>query len=103
MTGFFSAPELQTDGVDEAWSGVVDVDNACVNFLSKKFLSAFFQRAEVSFECPGLFNILRCCEERRERSLLVGVVCVLLVPCFSLRLIDEKRLCNQSESSYVCG
>ena len=31
-----SAPELQTDGVDVAWSGVVDVDNACVDFLLKK-------------------------------------------------------------------
>jgi len=33
---FFSAPELQMDGVDVAWSGVVDVDNACVDFLLKK-------------------------------------------------------------------
>ncbi len=33
---FFFAPELQADRVDVAWSGVVNVDNACVDFLSKK-------------------------------------------------------------------
>ena len=77
---FFSAPEFQMDGVDVAWSGVVDVDNACVDFLLKKILSALFQRAEVSFEHPGLFDIVRY-EREGERSLLVGVVWLCFDSC----------------------
>ena len=69
---FFSAPELQTDGFNVAWSGVVDVNNACVDFLSKKKLLASFQRAEVSFERPGLFDIVRYEREGERRLLVIG-------------------------------
>ena len=78
MTVFFFAPELQTDGVDVAWSGVADVDNACVDFLLKKILSASFQQAEVSFEHPGLSDIVRYEREGERRLLVLGWCDVVL-------------------------
>ena len=47
-------------------------------FSRKKFLSAWFQRAEVSFERPGLFDIVRYEREGGERRLLVVGRCGVL-------------------------
>ena len=37
----FFATEIQKDGVDVAWSGVVYVNNACVDFLLEKKSAGF--------------------------------------------------------------
>jgi len=90
---FFFNPELQTDGVDVAWSGVVDVDNACIDFLLKNNSVGFVPAGRGLLRASWTFDIVRY-----ERE------CVLICAMFSpRRLIDEKGPCNQSESSYVCG
>ena len=73
-------------------------------FSRNFFLSASFQRAEVSFERPGLFNIVRY-EKEGERRLFVGVVWLRFDSCrvfLQVRFIDEKRLCYQSQRALMC-
>ena len=91
---FFSAPELQTDGVDVAWSGVVDVDNACFDFLSKKISVVFVPAGRGLLRASWTF---RHCEISMRRGRRERGGC-LLVWCDVRRVVvfDSCRVFSQA-------
>ena len=72
---FFSAPELQTDGVDVAWSGVVNVDNACFDFLSKNISVVFVPAGRGLLRASWTFRHCEISMRERERGGCWSVWC----------------------------